>query len=72
MFTKLKEKFSKTITTELVVETKKSVKRFLPKIMIGLATILTMLVVGTKSVPQHSTQTVNNYYIYNGPVYSHE
>ena len=71
MLAKLKAKFAKTVTTEVAKETNRGIKQRLPKILGCLAAVV-LLAVGTRTPARTYEPVVNNYYIYNGPVYSHE
>lgn len=71
MLAKLKAKFAKKVTTEVVKETKRGIKAILPKVL-GCLTAVILLVAGTRTPLRTDEPVVNNYYIYNGPVYSHE
>lgn len=71
MLEKIKTKISRTMKAEITKEAKRGIKKFLPKLFTCLAIISMLLMKPTQTVRQPS-QTVNNYYIYNGPVYSHE
>lgn len=70
IFRKTKEKAVKTVKKEVVKETKKSVKRYLPMVKkaaaVGLAIVSILLGVATKGLPGPTTASVIN--IYNGPV----
>lgn len=73
MLEKMKRKFKKQVTTEIVKEGAKGFKRWVPKVIGIVMAVAVVLTCGFKHqthIP--SGQTVNNYYIYNGPVYSHE
>lgn len=67
MLDKLKKKASAVAKKEI----SKKVKSYIPLLIIGMGIVVLLYSVGS-GVSCVRPTTVNNYTIYNGPVYSHE
>lgn len=73
IFNKGKDKVKKIVKKEAIQEVKATCKRHLPLALkaaaVGLAVLSMVVTFGKGSPIQASPTTVNNYYVYNGPVY---